>query len=104
MLTDFPGTYSLAPISGEERIARWSRLRWRAPLEAGAVRGGRHPLGESLALALQAPARVPGKARTLVVATMVDAFPPGSGAFDGAGLSEALGFPFTPSRGKPASA
>ena len=35
---------------------------------------------------------------------MVDAFPPGSGAFDGAGLSQALGFPVYPVSGKPASA
>ena len=103
VLIDFPGTYSLAPISGEERIASDG---FQAALARSAVQRvlcvvDATRLGKSLALALQVLREGARQGKdVLVVATMVDAFPPGSGAFDGAGLSEALGVPVYPVSGK----
>ena len=103
VLIDFPGTYSLAPISGEERIASdgFQAALARPEVQRVLCVVDATRLGKSLSLALQVLREGARQGKdVLLVATMTDAFPPGGGAFDAAGLSVALGVPVFPVSGK----
>jgi ferrous iron transport protein B len=95
-LLDFPGTYSLAPLSGEERIASdgFHAALAREDLKRVLCVIDATRLGKSLNLALQVLREAARAGRdVLLVATMIDAFPKGPDRFDVEGLSAALGVP-----------
>ena len=98
-LLDFPGTYSLSPISGEEEVAvaNFNRLLDDESLSAVFCIIDATRLGKSLQFALQVirACQQRGKAVT-VLANMIDVLEKHGLAFDAPGLSAELGVPVLP--------
>lgn len=102
-LLDFPGTYSLQPISGEERIAvdNFRRLLDEADLGAVLCLIDATRLSKSLSFALQVirECQRAGK-RVVVLANMMDVLESHGVAFDAAGLARELDVPVIPMSGR----
>ncbi|MEE4301919.1 MAG: ferrous iron transporter B [Pseudomonadales bacterium] len=100
---DFPGTYSLHPISGEERIAvdNFRRLLEEADLGAVLCIIDATRLSKSLSFALQVvrECQRAGK-RVVILANMMDVLERHGVAFDAAGLASELDVPVMPMSGR----
>ena len=96
---DFPGTYSLQPISGEERVAveNFERLLAGGELAAVLCIVDATRLTKSLSFALQVARAAERAGRpVLLVANMIDVLDAHDVSFDAEGLAEALGLPVIP--------
>ena len=96
---DFPGTYSLQPISGEEQVAveNFERLLGGDELAAVLCIVDATRLTKSLSFALQVARAAERVGRpVLLVANMIDVLAAHDVAFDADGLAEALGLPVLP--------
>ena len=96
---DFPGTYSLQPVSGEEKVAvdNFDRLLAGDELAAVLCIVDATRLTKSLSFALQVARAAERAGRpVLLVANMIDVLEAHDVSFDADGLAEALGVPVIP--------